>query len=245
MRVLWVTGALVGALGFAAPPALADPCERTLAPSPAAGPDGYRRRAGGARCEGIYVSPVSGTPAELVSLTRGRLTYDIAHPTVLLVTLDQPSASVGAHLRAVGVPRGLYYEMDADIVGGQAVAWPVGEVLARRQIRPDQVGVLALRRDASSDTVYFPVDVTPAGGAPARKQPIVLVLRVVDVADLKWRFVPARRVASNAYSAAVADGDRVEVALPSAAGPPVGTFEVRWVDPDSGATGTRTFRVGG
>jgi hypothetical protein len=244
MRAILLIGAMASVLAAAEPSAVADPCDRTLSPSPVTGPDGYRQRAGGERCEGIYVSPVSGTPVELVSLTRGRLSYDPAHPAVLSVTLDQSPASGGEHVRAVGVPRRLYYQMDADIVDGRAVAWPVGDVLVRRQIMPDQLGILASRKDASSDTVFLAVDVAPAGATPTHDQPIVMVLRVADVSDLKWRFVPKGQVASASYAPASVKGDRAEAVLSSTDEPLMGTLEVRWSDPGSGKSGTRTFRIG-
>jgi hypothetical protein len=244
MRAILLIGAMTSVLVLAEPSAFAEPCDRTLSPSPVTGPDGYLQRAGGERCEGIYVSPVSGTPVELVSLTRGRLSYDPAHPAVLSVTLDQTPASGGAHVRAVGIPRRLYYQMDADIVGGRAVAWPAGDVLVRRQIMPDQLGILASRKDASSDTVFLAVDVVPTGATPAHDQPIVMLLRVVDVTDLKWRFVPKGQVASASYAPASVKGDRAEVVLPSADEPLAGTLEVRWSDPGSGKSATRTFRIG-
>jgi hypothetical protein len=171
-----------------------------LSRSPDSGPDGYLERAGGERCEGMYISPVSGSPVELVSLTRGRINYDPAHPAVLLATLASPLANGGAHVRALGIPDRLYYQMDADITGNRAVRWPVGDVIGRRRITPDQVGVFALQKDASAETIFFTVDVAPTGAAPARDQPIVAVLRVIGVADLKSRFVPKGQQASAAYT---------------------------------------------
>jgi hypothetical protein len=89
----------------------------------------------------MYISPVSGTPIELVSLTHGYLSYDAAHPAVLLVSLDTLSANGGAHIRAVGIPDRLYYQMDTDIAGDNGFSWPVGDVLARQRITSEQVGI--------------------------------------------------------------------------------------------------------
>src|SRR5260370_40810596 len=109
----------------------------------------------------MYISPVSGTPVELVSLTHGHLSYDAAHPAVLLVSLDALPANGGAHVRAGGIPDRLYYQMDADIVGDHVFSWPVGDVLARQRITPEQVGVFAFYKDASAETVLLPVGIWP------------------------------------------------------------------------------------
>ena len=73
MRAVSLIGAMTAAIMVAGGVASAGPCEKTLSPSPDSGPDCYVARAGSARCEGMYISPVSGTPIELVSLTHGTL----------------------------------------------------------------------------------------------------------------------------------------------------------------------------
>ena len=109
MKGVFLVSAFASAILIAEGSAFANPCDETLSPSPTSGPDGYVERAGGERCEGMYVSPVSGTPVELVSLTRGQLSYDAAHAIVVRVSLDAAPSNGGAHLRAVGIPDGLYY----------------------------------------------------------------------------------------------------------------------------------------
>jgi hypothetical protein len=78
--------------------AIAGPCDIGLTPSPASGLDGYVERAGGQRCEGIYVSPVGGTYVELVSLTYGHLSYDLnRHGTLarhIYARLESPTGSI-------------------------------------------------------------------------------------------------------------------------------------------------------
>lgn len=244
MRAVLLIGALAGAILIAEERASAGPCDEALSPSPDSGPDGYRERAGGERCEGIYVSPVSGTPVELLSLTRGRLSYDLAHPVVLSVSLDSPPPNEGVHVRAVGVPDRLYYQMDAEITGDRAVSWPLGDVPLRRRITSDQVGIFAFRKNASAEIVFLPVDVTPAGVALTHDQPVVATLRAIDVADLKWRFVPKGQEATASFATVPVSGDRGDVALSAAGGPAAGILEVRWNDPGSGRSRTRTFLIG-
>jgi hypothetical protein len=148
------------------------------------------------------------------------------------------------HVRAVGVPDRLYYQMDADITENCAFSWPIGDVLVRRRITSDQIGIFAFRKDASAETVFLPVDVTPAGATPTRDQPIVATLRAIDVADLKWRFVPKGHEATASFVAVPVSGDRGDVALPAGSGLIAGILEVHWNDPGSGRSRTRTFLIG-
>ena len=92
--------------------------------------------------------------------------------------------------------------------------------------------------------MFLPVYVVPTGVAPARDQPIMAVLRVVDVADLKWRFVPKGQEVSAPYALVPVSGDRADLTLPAGHSPAAGMLEVRWNDPGSGRSRTRTFLIG-
>jgi hypothetical protein len=225
-------------------PTLASPCDTELSPSPNAGVEAYRERDAGNRCEGMYVSPVSGTPVELVSLTRGPFQFDNSNPPVLSVALDAHPPDDAAHVRAVGIPERLYYQMDADVAGGNAVRWPVAEVLARSNIKPSQVGVFAFRRNASAETVFLPVTVVAEGSMLVHEHSIIVVLRVINVAKLEYRFVSNGQVVLLPYAPATVDGDRAEIVLLSQDGPLAGKLEIRWIEPGTGESRPRTFLVG-
>jgi hypothetical protein len=246
MRRILLSGLLVGAIVLAQASASTDPCNKTLSPSPVVGQDGYSQRASGERCEGIYISTVAARPLELVSLMRGRLSYDVTHPVVLLVTLDTPPPDGVTHLLAVGIPEGLYYQMDADVEGDHILKWPVNDVLAtpRRMIDPNDVGVLAFHRNASSERIYLPVDVFPAGTAPARGEAIVAVVRAINMTDLKYRFVWKTQKTPTNYSSALVKGDRAEITLSEENGPIAGTLEVRGTDTLNGEIKSNTFLIG-
>jgi hypothetical protein len=237
-------GALIVGIAFAQASASADPCNKTLAPSPVAGRDGYSRRAEGERCEGVYISTVSAKPIELVSLTRGRLSYDAIKPTVLLITLDAPPPDGVAHVLAVGVPEGLYYQMDADVEGNHAVRWPVNDVLARLKIEPNKVGVLAYRKNPSSETIYLPVDVVPGDVKPAHGEPIVALVRAINLTDLRYRFIRRTQNAPPGYTSASVNDDRAEIPLSEDSGPISGTLEVRGIDAATGMSRSQTFVIG-
>jgi hypothetical protein len=106
--------------------ASAGPCQKSLSPDPIAERDGYKERDGGQRCEGIYTSPVAGESVQIVSLSQGRLSYDFGQSAPLLISLAiTPANPAPVHVRAVGIPERLYYEMDADTADGRALVWPI------------------------------------------------------------------------------------------------------------------------
>jgi len=123
--------------------AVAGPCEIGLSASPEAGQDGYGEREGGRRCEGIYVTPVGGKQVELVSLSRGRLWYDLNRSSTLQIRLSGVSGP--ARVRAVGIPDGLYYQMDAVLADGQTLDWP-NDVLKNEHIGPDLLASILFAR---------------------------------------------------------------------------------------------------
>jgi hypothetical protein len=135
-------------------------CDPTLAAIP--GADGYKERTNGERCEGLFFSPVSGSAIELVSLTRGPFRYDLKQQPNLSLKLAAPSADAArpSHIRAVGIPLGLYYRMDADILANQTVTWPVKEVLAPNRLTSDQIGIFAFQRDQLGRLIFYPIDVS-------------------------------------------------------------------------------------
>ncbi|MBM3523997.1 MAG: hypothetical protein FJX57_13665, partial [Alphaproteobacteria bacterium] len=77
-------------VAFAIGEAVAQECER-LPPAP--GATGYQQRRGSDRCEGIYVSPVSGGGMQLVSLTFGRIAYEPDRDATLVVKAPATAGS--------------------------------------------------------------------------------------------------------------------------------------------------------
>jgi hypothetical protein len=222
-------------------PAMAGPCENGLSPSPVSGRDGYIERAGGQRCEGIYVSPVGGAQVELVSLTRGRLWYDLDRSGTLQIALSGVSGP--ARVRAVGIPDGLYYQMDADLADGRTINWPIADVLKRQRIGSDLVGVYAFRKNASAEFVYLPVDVRVPATSSTTDRPLVVILRIVGVTDPRWRFTTEGKSAPG-FTPVVARTDRIEIEIPNSTTTLSGTLDVRWNDLNTGQSRSRSFMIG-
>src|SRR5262249_47462123 len=94
-------------------------CDAHLQPIP--GSQGYQKRTGAVRCEGMYRSPVSGFGLEVVSFITGGLSFDLERDRQLSVLVPVTPSLLGeaVHVRAVGLPLRTYYRMDALVAPGE------------------------------------------------------------------------------------------------------------------------------
>src|SRR5258706_751900 len=135
----------------------------------AQGPHGYKKR--GDRCEGIYAQDVGGDPLILASLTESFEDYTPSEDGDPPLTIECTPLDVGpVTLRAQGMKRELYYQMDA---GPPSVPtryeWP-SDVLAARHIPRRDLGVLGwTRRAIGGDRgggLFSPPNGPSAGAGP-------------------------------------------------------------------------------
>lgn len=220
----------------------AGPCQKSLSPDPIVERDGYKERDGGQRCEGIYTSPVAGKSVQVVSLTQGRLSYDFGQSAPLFITLAiTPANPAPIHVRAVGIPERLYYEMDADMPHGRALDWPIKEVVIPERIAPTDIGVYAFHAGVGGDPVLLPV--TIATGAPtASPEPLIVILRVGAVVSPRWRFVSTGGAVGQFVPTSI-DDNRITLALPATVHLP-GRLELGWDEASSGKSHITVVAIG-
>lgn len=168
---------------------------------PIGGALGYGAR--GARCEGLYESPVSAVNLELVSLLRGKLRFDPRrHKSLKVISPDDAGAAQPIRVRAVALPIKTYYRMDGVLAADRTMVWPLHEVLARTGLTAAQLGVFAWV-GAAADKLFIPLAVvpgeaaeTPPGPAPPGPAPpgpasVELTVRTpVDIERMVWRARP-------------------------------------------------------
>jgi hypothetical protein len=153
----------------------------------------YRER--GDRCEGFYQANVaSGDVLQIVGLTYGIFTYNALEDQSIV--LDCPLASdCSVHVRAVGVPIRMYYQMDATVGPGETLLWPLDEVVLAQGIPAEDIALSAWIGDPesiSSPEVYVPVRVSGGSEYECSTCPVVLCIRSsADVGDVQWRFAAA------------------------------------------------------
>jgi hypothetical protein len=155
----------------------------------AAGTAGYQVRAGDARCEGFYQSPVAGANLELLSLTAGPVEYRLHERGILRIAAPDVSRLKSQQLRVLAraLPLGTYYRMDATVRSAQSLSWPMAAVLAPHHLAPDTIGVVAwIERNA--DRIYVPVRVSDSSvPAPSGTRIIAIMRATGNLDDFRWR----------------------------------------------------------
>lgn len=137
--------------------AAADPCASL---PPENGPLGFQRRSNGDRCEGFFRSNVSGETLSVAFLMSGQL----PESSFVVVTGAGPDREI--NVRAVALPLGTYYRMDAVVSPGKPLRWPLSEVVAAsRSLKSSDLGLYGWFGDPGRPT-YVPVRATALGGAP-------------------------------------------------------------------------------
>lgn len=224
--------------------AMAQECER-LPPAP--GATGYQARRGSDRCEGLYVSPVSGGGVQLVSLTFGRIAYEADRDTTLVVRAPS-SAATGLKLQGIGIPIGLYYRLDASLGEGREFRLPLTSVIRPNRIPATDLGLLAYRESGGGRRVFVPVHVgVDAAKLPPSTVSMAIVRPDSDIQNLRWRLTTAGAAPGEFSPIASAQGPipsghRLEIALPGLDATQDATLELRYLDL-SGRERTARFQL--
>lgn len=213
--------------------AYAQQCER-LPPAPGAA--GYQLRRGSDRCEGIYISPVSGGGLQLVSLTFGRIAYEPDRDPTLFIQAPR-TASAGLQLQGMGVPIGLYYRLDAALSEGRDFQLPLTAVIKPNRIVAGDLGLLAYRDAGGGRRVFVPVQVATDPKKFQTPQASTAIIRPdSDIQNVRWRLTPTGAAAPGEFQPVasaqgpVPSGYRMEIALPSFAPANEATLELRYLD---------------
>ena len=197
-----------------------DSCDESLKPD--TGKYGYSLRPSDNRCEGLYISQVSGR-LQIVSLFRGELNLHSKHKTIHVSAPGFKELSTSSiHVRAVAIPLNTYYRMDAVITENDPLIWSLDDVVKPIGLNPNQIGLYGwVENDAGK--VFVPLDVFPDGSLDSKgsaNQLSTLVVRsTVDIEKLVWRsslehseqFSEWQRYSGNTIRA----GQPVSLVLPS------------------------------
>ncbi|MDM8547928.1 hypothetical protein QUF61_15680 [Candidatus Venteria ishoeyi] len=131
------------------------------------------------RCEGYYRSKVSSGSLDIVGLTHGHLSYELASET--RIPLSAPLATQAINIRAVGIKLKTYYRMDGVIPLGSKLDWPLKDVVYQKKLSDREVGLYGWFNDGKNKT-YVPINFGESGD-------VVLTLRSsTDLSKVQWRF---------------------------------------------------------
>lgn len=229
-------------IGVALPLDAADrvPCASLV---PDHGALGFRRRTGDDRCEGFYKSNVSGEALSIAFLVAGQV------PSASLLEISGAGPAREVNVRAVALPLGIYYRMDAIVTPRQPLRWPLAEVVqASQSLKASDLGLYGWFGDAARPT-YTPVRAkAPGAQQVADQQPVRLGIRanvaldlvnynVADDASCRFGSQPWKRLATD-----VRPGGILTIVLHGEG--PAMCVSLRGKPADSDASEALTARIG-
>jgi hypothetical protein len=140
---------------------------------------GFRQRTGDVRCEGFYKSNVSGEALSIAFLVAGQV------PSAPLIEITGAGPAREVHVRAVALPLGIYYRMDATVTPRRPLRWPLAEVVqASQSLKASDLGLYGWFGDPARPT-YTPVRAKAPGAQPVAEQaPVRLGIRANVALDL-------------------------------------------------------------
>ena len=164
-------------------PAFSQLCDRDISPVENES-IAYRQR--GNRCEGFYRSKVSAGSIDIVGAVKGSLHFKLDENEVVEISSsvikDQP-----INVRAIGIPIKTYYRMDAQILPGQKLIWPIADVIYPQKLSARKIGVFGWIENEKGKA-YVPVMALAKMDSIAEDRKIRLYFRTsVDVECVKWR----------------------------------------------------------
>lgn len=129
-----------------------------------AGPSGYKER--GDRCEGIYIKEVGSTTLQVASFTESFVRYDLNSGKPLIIQWDTLPNNSSVSLRAQGLRRKLYYQMDKLMQAGKTFySWPTN-FLSSLNISKSEIGIIGrfLYKSGKAEyNVYVPLRISQQG----------------------------------------------------------------------------------
>ena len=173
--------ALLPIVLLAAPVASAEDCAPL---SPEQSEYGYRQLED--RCEGFYRPKLRGF-LQVVSFMTASSLADVSwdQDTRLLVASADRSGPE-ANIRAVTLPRDVFYQMDATLEVGGVLEWPIAPFLLPRGVGPEQLGIYGWTGSEEEKT-FVPVNVGALGPNEPSDQAVELMLRSeVNLTHFRW-----------------------------------------------------------
>jgi hypothetical protein len=193
------------------------------------GPTGYGPRSDSDRCEGLVEPQVAGGGLRLVSLTWGRIDYDLQRDKNVVLSPFKSELSLSGR----GISAGIQYRLDARLQPQKDFLLPLEPVLKAVGIEATDLGLLAFREDpGGNSSVYVPLHVTPS--SPSANDGVIALLRTEsDLRDVQWRLVngesPPFQPGHDAQGLVVA-GQPIELDLPKVNEQFSGNLQVQYRD---------------
>src|SRR5437868_7133216 len=162
------------------------------------GPSGYRER--GDRCEGIYIKEVGSTTLQVAAFTESFMQYDLNSGKPLTIQWDAPPNNSSVSLRAQGLRRKLYYQMDKFMPPGKTVySWPIN-FLSSLNIGKSEIGITGkflYKSGKVEHNVYVPLRISQQGNDIKTGSYKLLLFPGTELKELYLSMAPVEADGSN------------------------------------------------
>jgi hypothetical protein len=160
---------------------------------------GYRERDG--RCEGFYNATVSGFTIQVVSLTRGLISYALNSNERLQIASEPLAEFQSIAVRGINFSMDRNYRLDLNLETGTVAEIPVKEVLQPNMISPKNLGIFGF---VEKGGYRYYVPVVPTSGLSKKvkvKDKLNLqLISSVDVQSVTWRYAIAENDRCGRYT---------------------------------------------
>ncbi len=145
----------------------------------------------GNRCEGIYSKTNSGSGIKLIGVLYGRLTYQLTTDEVVRVTVPMSDATK-VRVRAEKAALTTCYQMDSEINHGDTLNWNIADVIEKKKIKPNELGLLGFTVDTIVGRTYIPLKTDPVLDSLYNDDRLRLTFRSIsDLENIEYRWYAA------------------------------------------------------
>lgn len=162
--------------------------------------DGYRLRHKDDRYEGLYTRHVSGEVLDIVSCTIGRINYELRDSEKLIIECRpmKNHKEIGVTGTSFGLNKN--YHLDLVIKQGKRKTIPVREVIAPKNIYPENLGIYGYVGDINQPSLYLPVRITTSLESGDNDIEIIIICNK-QLTNLTWKFAPVLNNNTTVFSA--------------------------------------------
>lgn len=163
------------------------------------GDDGYQLRQKDERYEGLYTRHVSGEVLDFVSCTIGCINYELRESEKLVIECRplKTHKEIGVTGTSFGLNKN--YHLDLLLKQGKKKTIPVKEVIAPKNIYPENLGIYGYVGDINEPSLYLPVRIISSLENGEENIEIIIVCNK-QLTNVKWKFAPVSNNNSAVYS---------------------------------------------
>jgi hypothetical protein len=179
-------------------------CDTTLTPTD---DPQYSYSERGNRCEGFYVSDISISEIDVVSVLQGKLYYDLdSNETVEISSEIVKDRTI--YIRAQAIPLKTYYRMDAQLLPNTTLDWSINEVITPCSLSSKKIGLMGWYM-SDGERIYVPLKTKTEVNSSGNDNIIRVVFRsTVDLDSIRYTWYSYETQESTGWQRNLRDSSR-------------------------------------